>query len=75
MEAVNQDAKDKLKARKKTGSSAKAFSYVSMVDGKIETHKTWTECEARVKGKSKARFKKATSQSDEAEVIASFRKS
>ncbi len=75
LEAVNQDAKDKLKARKKSGSSAKAFSYISMVDGKIETHKTWKECEERVKGKSKARFKKATSQSDEGEIISSFRKS
>ncbi len=73
LEAVNQDAKDKLKARKKSGSSAAAFSYVSMVDGDIQTHATWKECEARVKGKSKARFKKAISKSDEESIKASFK--
>jgi ribonuclease HI len=71
--AVNQDAKDKLKARKKSGSSAPAYSYISMVDGDIRTHATWKECEARVKGKSKARFKKSASKSDEGSIIASFK--
>ncbi len=78
LDAVNQDAKDKLKARKKSGSSsssAQAFSYVSMVDGIIETHKTWKECEARVKGKSKARFKKSTSKNNEEEIMKSFKQS
>jgi len=75
LDAVNQDAKDKLKARKKSGSSATAFSYVSMVDGDIQTHATWKECEARVKGKSKARFKKTISKSDEDSIKSEFKKS
>ncbi len=52
----------------KSKSSAKAYSYVSMIDGKIEKHATWGECEARVKGK-KAKFKKTISKEDEEETI------
>jgi ribonuclease HI len=52
----------------------KAFSYVSRVDGKIQTHKTWAECERRVKGRSGALFKKSISAKDEGEIIASWRK-
>ena len=32
-------------------------------------HRTWAECESRVKGKSGARFKKATSAEDEAAIL------
>ncbi len=75
LEAKTQDKKDALKARKKSGSSSqKAFSYVSLVDGKIETHSNWKECEDRVKGKSKTRFKKSFSKSDEDEIIKDFLK-
>ena len=59
------------KAKTKSRSSAKAYSYISSVDGKVMTHKTWSECEARVRGK-KARFKKATSPSEEQDIIRSF---
>ena len=38
------------KAKTKSRSSAKAYSYISSVDGKVMTHKTWSECEARVRG-------------------------
>lgn len=55
-------------------SNQKAFSYVSRVDGVIQTHKTWAECEARVKGKSGALYKKSISSSDEKEIIASWQK-
>lgn len=48
--------------------SGKVYSYLSQVDGEIQTHKTWSECEARVKGK-KAKFKKTFSKSDEEEII------
>jgi ribonuclease HI len=51
----------KSKSSKKTGA---AYSYVSVIDGKVLTHKTWGECEARVKGK-KAKFKKVFSQEEE----------
>ncbi|MFA6494131.1 MAG: ribonuclease HI, partial [Candidatus Paceibacterota bacterium] len=54
--------KDRSESR--AHSKAKAYSYVSLVDGKIMTHQTWAECEARVKGK-KAKYKKAVSKEDE----------
>ena len=46
----------------------KAYSYVSLVDGKVLVHTTWAECENRVKGK-KAKFKKALSKVDEESLI------
>lgn len=54
------------KKQSKSGAK-KAYSYVSEVDGKVEVHKTWEECKKRVEGK-RARFKKATSPSEE-EII------
>ncbi len=60
-------ASQKAKAK----SSAKAYSYISMIDGKIEKHTTWAECEARVKGK-KARFKKTLSKEDEEKIISEW---
>ncbi len=47
----------------------KAYSYVSLVDGKIYVDKTWSECEARVKGRSGVKFKKSTSGDDEKQII------
>ncbi len=60
---------EKIKPKKPSGA---AYSYVSMVGGMLETHKTWAECEARVKGKSGARYQKAMSSDDESEIIARF---
>jgi ribonuclease HI len=62
------------KASKKSHSKAQAYSYISMVDGKIEKHKTWAECEARVKGKSGTRYRKAISLDQEQQIIAEFSK-
>ena len=53
-------------------SKSKAYSYVSMVDGVVRTHKTWDECKARVSGVSGARFKKSVSPADEEEIIKEF---
>lgn len=50
----------------------KAFSYLSMLDGKIEKHVTWAECEARIKGKPNAKFRKSVSAEDESAIIASW---
>lgn len=50
-------------------SKAKAYSYVSVVDGVSATHATWAECEQRVKGRSGARFKKAVSAEDERAIL------
>lgn len=57
---------------KKSSSKAKAYSYISKVDGKIMVHHSWAECEARVKGKSDVRFKKSLHKLDEAEIIKEF---
>lgn len=65
-------AVERSKARERQ--SAKAHSYVSLVDGVVETHETWTACEARVKGKKGVRFKKALSKAEEADIIADFTK-
>lgn len=51
----------KSKSTKKTGP---AYSYVSVIEGKVLTHKMWAECEKRVKGK-KAKFKKVFSKDEE----------
>lgn len=64
-------SKQKQKSTSSARSKLKAYSYVSKVDGVIQVHKTWAECERRVKGK-KARFKKATSRAEEAEIIKAF---
>lgn len=71
VEYDKEKAAERSEARKRQ--SMKAYSYVSMVDGDIQTHQTWAECEARVKGK-KAKFKKAVSEEEEKEIIADFKK-
>jgi ribonuclease HI len=58
----------KARTKNKEHSRAKAFSYLSLVDGKVMRHAAWAECEARVKGK-KAKFKKALSKEDEGKIL------
>ena len=47
-----------------------AYSYVSVVNGKVHSDKTWAECEKRVKGKSGAKYKKVFSKEEENDLIA-----
>jgi ribonuclease HI len=63
----------KKKKRDSARGRAKAHSYVSKVDGVIEIHKTWAECERRVRGKSGALFKKALNASEEKSILESFK--
>jgi len=66
---INEDSL--LAEKKESGrahSNAKAYSYVSLVDRVIQTHKTWAECETRVKGK-KAKYKKVLSTEEEKSLI------
>lgn len=63
-------AKDRSEAR--TRQAQKAYSYISKVDGVIQIHKTWKECEARVKGTKGARFKKSLNANDEKVVLKEF---
>ena len=46
-----------------------AHSYLSLVNGQLERHQTWKECEAKVKGRPGAKFKKSTSAADELTIV------
>ena len=48
-----------------------AYSYVSLIDGKVFVDKTWAACEARVKGR-KAKFKKVFSKAEETDLIQNY---
>ncbi|MES2314670.1 MAG: ribonuclease HI [Patescibacteria group bacterium] len=62
----------KKKKSSSSKSNAKAYSYISMVGGVIETHKTWAECEKRVKGMKGTRYKKSISRENEENIIREF---
>ncbi len=72
VEATEEGLDKKAKSSSKKSSSRKAYSYVSYVDGKIQVDQDWKSCEARVKGKSGARFKKSISPIDEKMIIEEF---
>jgi len=59
--------------KKRKGRSKKAGQYyLSLVDGVLTRHATWAECEACVKGRSRARFKKCFDSAEEAEILESW---
>lgn len=61
--------KKPLPEMKKAGSDPKKPAwYLSLVNGVFKTHKTWSECEAVVKGRPGVKFKKVTSDEEEAQV-------
>lgn len=64
---IDQEA---LAARKeqRAHSNAKAYSYLSLVDGVAMRHEDWTSTKARVDGK-KAKFRKALSPEHEQEIL------
>jgi ribonuclease HI len=68
---------DKKISKKRNDNKARSkkepYSYVSEVNGVIEIHKTWLECEKRVKGKSKTRYKKAVSKDEEKMIVKEFK--
>jgi ribonuclease HI len=55
---------DKM-AQQKQRAGAKAYSYLSLVNGELQIHKTWDECKSRVDGIKGARYRKALSPEDE----------
>ncbi len=62
------------KTKKKSASAGKkAYSYISIVDGKISVDKDWATCEKRVKGKSKTKFKKVFSLAEEKSLVAEWK--
>ena len=72
LDVSHNDAAPTKKKSSSSKSSAKAYSYVSMVGGVIDTHSSWADCEKRVKGTKGARFKKSFSREDEENVIREF---
>lgn len=60
---------DKGKQDARVRSKARAYSYVSLVDGVVMRHATWDECKRRVEGKTNVRFKKTLDAQDEARLI------
>lgn len=61
---------DPNKLAKKKNNKGEAYAYVSCVNGKIHSDKTWGACENRVKGKSRAKYKKVFSREEEQDLIA-----
>ena len=68
-ESTGPSARPKGKSASRSSAGKKAHSYLSLVAGKPMRHRTWAECEARVKGVRGARFKKAMSAEDETEIL------
>ena len=67
LEFTYDEAASEHKSRAKTA----AYSYLSLVDGVAMRHRTWAQCEARVKGK-RAQFKKAVSPADELSILTNW---
>lgn len=66
------EAKPLPQARSAPGGAAAASgpaSYLSYLEGKLERHATWKECESRVKGRPGARFKKVKSADEESATL------
>jgi ribonuclease HI len=63
---------DEKKSETKKRSGAKAYSYLSLVNGELQIHQTWADCKNRVDGETKARFRKALSAEDEAKIKADW---
>lgn len=65
------EKKQKEKSDSRARAKLKAYSYISEVEGIVVVHKTWGECEARVRGK-RARFKKSISAEEEKKIVQDF---
>ena len=48
---------------------AAPYGYLSLIGGIAMRHKSWPSCEARVKGRPGAKFKKAMSEAEEATIL------
>lgn len=65
--SINENRSEE-KSERRSRSTAKAHSYLSLVDGVPMRHATWAETEARVKG-VRAKFKKSLSVDDERKIL------
>ena len=66
--------KQKKSQQEKNRQKMKAYSYLSLVGGKIMTHASWAECERQVKGMKNVKFKKAINSNDETQIIEEWTK-
>lgn len=66
------DEQLKKRSEAKAHARIKAYSYLSLVAGVAKRHLTWAECEARVRGKSGVKYKKAISPEDERRILAQW---
>jgi len=69
---LSQPSPEQVSPSQEIRKSSKAYSYISLVNGKVETHRTWADCKERVDGQSGARFRKAISKEDQNEIIKSW---
>ena len=66
--ALHKPAPRGIRGSSKPKSKTGGF-YLSLVDGRVERHATWSECQGRVNGVSGARFKKVSSAEEELAVL------
>lgn len=67
--------KVKQGTKKKNENKGKvAYSYVSLVGGKVYVDKIWTACEKRVKGTKGAKYKKVFSKEEEIDLVSAYKK-
>ena len=59
------------RSKDRKAADTRPVSYLSLLDGKIQRHETWAQCEARVKGRP-AKFKKVRSEDEAAAVRKSW---
>ncbi len=69
LEVTVVSTKSKKSPEEKARQKMKAYSYLSLVGGKLVRHTTWADCEKRVKGVKGTKFKKAVSAEDERAII------
>ncbi len=72
LDISHDETKVKTKKSSSSRSKAQAYSYISSIGGEIKIHRSWAECEARVKGVKGAQYKKSSSAMNEAEIIDEF---
>jgi ribonuclease HI len=61
-----------LPTQKAPGTKALPYAYLSNIGGLVVRHSNWGSCEARVKGRSGAKFKKVMSPDEEANLLESW---
>jgi ribonuclease HI len=62
------EQKSEKRSKDRIRMKASAHSYISVVGNKLMTHKSWAECEERVKGIKGAKFKKTINAEDEISI-------